>query len=131
METAIIYLLVFALGWWAGSKLTASLNRIVFTTILKELGITEKQLRQLAKDNKIIADPSDLEDAADPEDDLTTIDVRIEEHQGQIYAYRRDNNEFLAQGTTKDQLINHVRSRMDNVRLIITEGEELLQKYNS
>jgi hypothetical protein len=130
METAIIYLLVFALGWWAGSRLTASLNRIVFTTILKELGITEAQLRKLAKDNKIIADPQDLEDAADPEDDLTTIDVRIEEHQGQIYAYRRDNNEFLAQGTTKDQLINHVKSRMDNVRLIITEGEELLQKYN-
>ena len=130
METVIIYLLIFALGWWAGSRLTATLNRITFTLILKELGITEKQLRRLAEAHNIIADPREITDAADPEDELTTIDVRIEEHQGQIYAYRRDNNEFLAQGTTKDQLINHVKSRMDNVRLIITEGEELLQKYN-
>jgi hypothetical protein len=130
METVIIYVLVFALGWWAGSTLTAALNRIVFTQILQELGISSKQLRNLAVKHKIIEDPTEHSAAADPEDDLTTIDVRIEEHQGVIYAYRRDTGEFLAQGTTKTQLIDHVKSRMTDVRLIITEGEDLLRKYN-
>jgi hypothetical protein len=30
----------------------------------------------------------------------------------------------------KTQLIDHVKSRMTDVRLIITEGEDLLRKYN-
>lgn len=131
METVIIYVLVFALGWWAGSSLTAALNRIVFTQILQDLGITPRQLRDVAAQHKLTLDPTDTAAAADPEDDLTTIDVRIEEHQGVIYAYRRDTGEFLAQGQTKTQLIDHVKSRMTDVRLIITEGEDLLQKYNT
>jgi hypothetical protein len=57
----------------------------------------------------------------------------LERHQGVIYAYRKDTQQFLGQGTDQDSLISSIAHRMTGVRLIIREadGAELLQKNNA
>lgn len=99
-----------------------------FREILKDLGVTEQQLRELAARNDL-----ELPKKHSEEDTLTRIEVRIEEHNGCLYAYRLDNNQFLGQGTDRDQLLSRLKETLSNVKLIITEehGAALLQKNNS
>ncbi len=128
MEALIELVIVFALGWWLGSRFATMMHLLSFRAILKELNISNDQLRKLAHKNGL-----DLpeESTADSKDDLEVIHIKLEQHQGQIYAFRVDNDGFLAQGTDKDSLINHLQQRMTGVRLIIDEGSELLQKNNT
>ncbi len=128
MEALLEIIIVFALGWWLGSRFTSLMHLMSFKAVLKELDISNDQLRKLARKNGI-ALPED--DAADSKDDLEVIHVKLEQHQGQIYAFRVDNDGFLAQGSDRESLINHIQQRMTGVRLIIDEGGELLQKNNT
>jgi hypothetical protein len=56
----------------------------------------------------------------------------LEQHQGVLYAYRKDNSQFLGQGTDQAGLIDSISKRMTDVRLIIDQqdGADLLQKNN-
>lgn len=131
MEQLIELVIVFALGWWLGAKVTTFFHVAAFKKILEELGVSNDQLRKLglrvARDLGVTP-PSDLNQ---PEDGLEVIHIKLEQHQGQIYAFRKDNDGFLGQGTDRDSLIQHLKQRMNNVRLIIDEGGDLLQKNNN
>ncbi len=116
--------IVFLLGWFIGSLVTRIWLTLSFREILKDLGVTEQQLRKLL-------DP-DTKDSSTGEAALTAMEIKIEEVQGTLYAYRLDNNQFLGQGPDRDQLIERLKENLTNVRLIITEdnGAGLLQKNN-
>jgi hypothetical protein len=60
------------------------------------------------------------------------LEVTIEQHQGVLYAYRKDNQQFLGQGTDRQGLVDSISKRMTDVRLIIDQqdGADLLQKNN-
>jgi hypothetical protein len=60
------------------------------------------------------------------------LEVTIEQHQGVLYAYRKDTKQFLGQGTDREGLIDSISKRMTDVRLIIDQqdGADLLQKNN-
>jgi hypothetical protein len=60
------------------------------------------------------------------------LEITLEQHQGVLYAYRKDNQQFLGQGADREGLIDSISKRMDNVRLIIdqADGADLLQKNN-
>ncbi len=110
-------ILALLVGIWIGKTVTNALNQMAFGRILQELGVTEQQLRKLK--DQVQEDPS--------EDDLEEIHIKLEQHQGQIYAFRVDNDGFLGQGTDRESLIHHLQQRMTNVRLIIDEGRELIK----
>ncbi len=118
IELLILFVIGFIVGW----KLNAIFHTAAMFAILKELGIKESDLRNLAKAKDI-----DLP-AQDEHDELEVIHIKLEQHQGQIYAFRVDNDGFLAQGTDRDSLINHLQQRMNNVRLIVDEGSDLIKK---
>lgn len=101
-----------------------------FREILKDLGVTEQQLRELARKNDLDLDSD--QQHSDKEDGLTPIEIKIEEVQGTLYAYRLDNNQFLGQGVDREQLIQRLKENLTNVRLIIAkeDGADLLQKNN-
>jgi len=103
-----------------------------FREILRDLGVTEQQLRKLARDNDIDLTTENPQNAAE-EPTLTPMEIKIEEVQGMLYAYRLDNNQFLGQGVDRDQLIDRLKENLTNVRLIISEdnGSRLLQKSHS
>ncbi len=103
-----------------------------FREILRDLGVTEQQLRKLARNNDIDL-PTENPRDSEGEPTLTPMEIKIEEVQGMLYAYRLDNNQFLGQGVDRDQLIDRLKENLTNVRLIIAkeDGADLLQKSHT
>jgi hypothetical protein len=71
----------------------------------------------------------ELDAAADKE----LVIIKIEQHSECLYAYRRDNDEFLGQSTTADGLIKLLTEKMKDVRFAVADGEggELVRKSNA
>lgn len=126
----IEFLIVFALGCVIGSAVRAYWMSLTFREILRDLGVTEQQLRQLAARNGIEMAPELPRDSITGTVTVTPIEIRLEQHHGQIYAYRLDTDQFLGQGPDRDALIQRLTENLTNVRLIIAEehGADLLQK---
>ena len=122
MEDILYIILAAAIGFVVGAKVSHIWQQFVFTEILKDLGVTDQQLKNLIKDAA----------ATDDGDQLERLEIRIDEHQGQLYAYTLDDNRFIGQGKDREQLIEHLKLNLTNVRLIIQEenGGTLLQKNN-
>ena len=128
IETAIILVLAFAAGWYIGSTVTTHLLALSFRQILNDLGVKNEQLRKLAED--VGADVPDAVVNTAPGD---LVEVVLEQEQGVLYAYRKDTKQFLGQGTDRDTLVSSITSRLQGVRLKISDsdGADLLQKNNS
>jgi hypothetical protein len=120
-------LLIFILGVAVGGKLVSIWMRISFAELIKELDITPEQLRAVMIRNGI--DPASIT----AETPKAVLEIRVEKHQGVLFAYRTDTEEFLGQGANQDDLVKSIASRMRDVRLVISEnnGAELLQKNNA
>ena len=120
-------LLIFILGVAIGGKLVSIWMRISFAELIKELDITPEQLRAVMIRNGI--DPASIT----AETPKAVLEIRVERHQGVLFAYRTDTEEFLGQGANQDDLVKSIASRMRDVRLVISEnnGAELLQKNNA
>lgn len=118
----IFILAAFALGAYIGYRVSTALFAISFKNIMDDLGITEQQLRRVAAEKGIDLGP---EEAAQ-EPTLTPIEIKLEERSGQIYAYRMDNDQFLGQGANREELVERLALTMTNVRLIVSEGSELI-----
>ena len=118
-ETSLIIALAFALGWWLGTRFQSLWLHTSFRAILKDLGITEQQMRDLAQKNSI-----DL-----PHTELPVVEIRLEKMGDTIYAYRKDTEEFLGQGTDREALILRLTERLSNVRVVIAreDGADLLK----
>ena len=131
MELLIAVLIAFAFGWYAGSWITTHLLALSFRQILNDLGVKNEQLRKLATDVGIEL-PAVNADTADG-DRLTPLEITLEQHQGVLYAYRKDTKQFLGQGTDREGLIDSISKRMTDVRLIIDQqdGADLLRKNNT
>ena len=130
MEELITYAVIAVLSFALGHKFSTIFHVMSFKRILDELGITREQMLQLARKNGMdLADPEDA--AVNTEPGLEVIHIKLEAHQGQIYAFRKDNDQFLGQGQDTDSLISALKSRMNNVRLIVDEGGDLLSKSHN
>jgi hypothetical protein len=131
MELLIAILIAFAAGWYAGSWITTHLLALSFRQILTDLGVKNEQLRKLATDVGVEL-PAVNQNTADGAQ-LTPLEVTIEQHQGVLYAYRKDNQQFLGQGTDQQGLVDSISKRMTDVRLIIdtADGADLLRKNNT
>lgn len=119
-QTIIETLIIFALGLWIGSRVSAAWMRLTMRELFKDLGITDEQLREVLRRNGV-----DIEEPTRPE-----VEVRIERHQGVLFAYRCDTQEFLGQGSSQVDLVASITRRLQGVRLVIREenGADLLQK---
>lgn len=130
IESSILLVIAFALGWYIGSTVTTHLLALSFRQILQDLGVKNEQLKKLAEDVGV-----DVPDAAvnTVHGDLDLVEVTIEQHQGVLYAYRKADSQFLGQGTDRDTLVNSITNRLQGVRLKISDsdGADLLQKRNS
>jgi hypothetical protein len=129
MDNLIALIVIFAFGWYIGSKVQFWLDQITFKHILEDLGVTNKQLTSLIAQDDI---PDVNQNTADG-NGLTPLEITLEQHQGVIYAYRKDTKQFLGQGTDQAGLIDSISKRMTDVRLIIDQqdGADLLQKNNT
>jgi hypothetical protein len=128
MDDTFLALLIFVLGFLVGWRLSALFNRMATFSILRDLGITEQQLKQQMKkyEGQLDDDPD-----SGSEEPLTDIEITLEQHQGQIYAFRKDTDAFLGQGKDRDSLIEDLKSKMNNVRLVVVEGNDLIKVTES
>ena len=131
IESSILLVIAFALGWYIGSWVTTHLLALSFRQILQDLGVKNEQLKKLAEDVGV-----DVPDAAVNTvhgEELAPVEVTIEQHQGVLYAYRKADSQFLGQGTDRDTLVSSITNRLQGVRLKISDsdGADLLQKRNS
>jgi len=125
----IEFLVAFALGCWVGSAVSRAWMSLSFREILRDLGVTEQQLRGLAQKNGIGVPVENPRDSITGEVTLTPMEIRIEEHNGCLYAYRLKDHYFLGQGEDREQLIERLKENLTNVRLIISEdnGAKLIK----
>jgi len=130
IEISILVVVAFVFGWYIGSKITTHLLALSFRQILNDLGVTNDQLRKLARD--VDLDLPDVNASTASGDQLTPLEIILEQHQGVLYAYRKDTKQFLGQGTDQEGLIDSISKRMTDVRLIIdsSDGADLLRKNN-
>jgi hypothetical protein len=129
----IEFLIVFALGCWIGSWVRGAWMALSFREILRDLGVTEQQLRKLAEKNQITFPVENPRDSITGEITLTPMEIRLEKIGDQIFAYRLDTDQFLGQGADRDALIQRLTENLTNVRLIIAQedGADLLEKRHT
>ena len=127
MEQLLTYLLVAGLSFWLGMKLASVWQTIILKELLKDLGITDQQLRELAKKHG-----ANLADSDEDSDELvlTEMEIRIEQHAGQLYAYRVEDDFFMGQGADRESLIKSIAEDVADVKLIIRDenGASLLKE---
>ena len=128
IELFIVFSLGLVLGWRAGAAFYISLLK----KLLVDLGITDQQLIKVAKNAaaslgvEAQQQVQELESQVE-ERGLERIEIKVEKHSDTLYAFRKDNDAFLGQGSTREQLIEAMGQRLKNVRLIVVEGDEYMK----
>ena len=120
-------IITFAIGWILGWKINDALRTTAVRHLLKELGVTDKDLRAAAARNGIqIVDAPDT--AAE---DL--VEIKLEQQGTEIFAYRKSDNQFLAQGSNADSLIERLNQNLTPCRVVVAQedGADLLQKSHT
>ena len=117
MEMIILAVTAFVFGWVAGALITTIKQAQAFKSILQDLGVTTEQLLALKRKIDRVEEPQ-----AAPRENI--VEIVLEQHNGVIYAYRKSDSQFLAQGADRDALIQHLNHTFANgARLIIREAD--------
>ncbi len=121
------YFIIAVIAFYLGFKLNEKIMWFTFGKMMKDAGISNKDL------DKFVAHwaptlREELEAADQPQ-----VEIRLEEHNQTLYAYRKDNEEFLGQGANQEELFKRIAERFQDVKFVIkqADGAELLQKNNT
>jgi len=101
-----------------------------FRELLRALKVTEEDL--LRAMIKIQSAEWQLEEAEGAKDH-TVVDVKLEQQGTEIFAYRKSDNQFLAQGSNADSLIARLNENLTPCKVVVAQedGADLLQKNNA
>jgi hypothetical protein len=122
--------LIVVVSFWLGNRWATAFHQKIFREILRELGITEQQLKDLMlRQQQQLAGLTPQESTAD----LTVVEVRLEQMGDVLYAYRKSDHQFLGQGRDRDSLIQRLNQNLTPCKVVIDvdDGADLLQKNNS
>jgi len=127
MEYFIIAVLAFMIGY----KVSEIIHVISFKKVLEDLGVSGQQLKKLhdrlAEEHGLA--PYLENNAAAANDGKTVIEIKIEQVQGQLFAYDLVKESFIAQGRDGDELLERILDKYPtNVRVICdrSNGGELI-----
>lgn len=114
-------ILALLVGIWIGKTVTNAWNHLTFREILKDLGVSQQDLRRILRDKELALEPG--------RDGPEIVEIKLEQHQGQIYAYRKDDDTFLGQGSDTQSLIARLNETLKPCRVIVhkEDGAELLK----
>ena len=126
IELIIVGLVGILIGWQASSRVHLD----GFRQLLRALKITEQDLlRAMVKIQSREWQLDDDEGAADH----TVVDVKLEQQGTEIFAYRKSDDQFLAQGSDADSLIERLNQNLTPCKVVVAkeDGADLLQKNNT
>ena len=123
IELIIAALVGIFIGWQASKQV--HLNG--FRQLLRALKVTEEDL--LRAMIKIQSHEWQL----DEPEGSTVVDVKLEQQGTEIFAYRKSDNQFLAQGSNADSLIERLNQNLTPCKVVVAkeDGADLLQKNNT
>ena len=116
-----------AVGIFIGWRAARQVHLDGFRQLLRALKVTEEDL--LRAMIKIQSKEWQLEEAEDP----TVVDVKLEKVGTAIFAYRKSDHQFLAQGSDADSLIARLNENLTPCRVVVAkeDGADLLLKNNT
>jgi len=126
IELIIVGLVGILIGWQASSRVHLD----GFRQLLRALKITEQDLlRAMVKIQSKEWQLDDVEGAKDS----TVVDVKLEQQGTEIFAYRKSDDQFLAQGSDADSLIERLNQNLTPCKVVVAkeDGADLLQKNNT
>jgi hypothetical protein len=122
--------IVAALGIFIGWQAAKRVHLQGFRELLRALKVTEEDL--LRAMIKIQSREWQL-DADEGTKDETVVDVKLEQQGTEIFAYRKSDDQFLAQGSDADSLIARLNQNLTPCKVVVAQedGADLLQKNNT
>jgi len=126
IELIIVGILGIIVGWQASKKVHLD----GFRQLLRALKVTEDDL--LRAMIKIQSHEWQLEEPEGSKDS-TIVDVKLEQQGTEIFAYRKSDNQFLAQGSNADSLIERLNQNLTPCKVVVAQedGADLLLKNNT
>ena len=126
IELIIAALVGLLIGWQASKQMHLD----GFRQLLRALKVTEEDL--LRAMIKIQSKEWQLEEPEGTKDE-TVVDVKLEQVGTAIYAYRKSDDQFLAQGTDADSLIARLNQNLTPCKVVVAQedGADLLRKNNT
>lgn len=126
IELFIAALVGIFIGWQAAKRVHLQ----GFRELLRALKVTEQDL--LRAMIKIQSQEWQLEDPEGTKDE-TVVDVKLEQVGTAIYAYRKSDDQFLAQGSDAASLIERLNQNLTPCKVVVAQedGADLLQKSHS
>ncbi len=126
IELIIAALVGLLIGWQASKQMHLD----GFRQLLRALKVTEQDL--LRAMIKIQSTEWQLEDPEGTKDS-TVVDVKLEQVGTAIYAYRKSDHQFLAQGTDADSLIARLNQNLTPCKVVVAkeDGADLLQNSHT
>ena len=118
MELLLDLLLIaacVAFGFWQGFRMATRFHLEAARNIFEKLGITEQQMRDVHQQVQREFDQLD-NDEEGPE----CLEIKIEKHAEQLFAYRKQDGQFLAQATDSAALIELLKTKFKDQRVTIT-----------
>jgi len=117
--TEILTLVAVALlGGMVGYRIADHLHKTVLADLLERAGVTPEKLEQIMRELQ-----KEMEPESAAQEELPGLEITIEQHSNTLYAFRKDTAEFLAQGATRDELIEMISKKVSGVTLIIAEAD--------
>lgn len=111
---------LFVIGAYVGWKINDALFKYTFGKMLNDAGVTDAKLAKfIAHWSPIVEQEAGVSQV--PED---TVAIKVELHHGVLYAFRKDNDAFLGQGETKDELTEAIRRKMVSGQAVTVEDED-------
>jgi hypothetical protein len=107
----------FAFGGWLGYKINDMIIRHTFADMIKQAGLEQQEL------DKFIEHWAPLMEDQEPEPANPTLSIVLEQQGDMIYAYRKDNSQFLAQGRDRDELTAALSRDLPGVTLLVKKEE--------
>jgi hypothetical protein len=126
IELIITAVVGIFIGWQAAKRVHLQ----GFRQLLRALKITEDDL--LRAMIKIQSHEWQLEEPEGSKDS-TIVDVKLEQQGTEIFAYRKSDNQFLAQGSNADSLIERLNQNLTPCKVVVAQedGADLLLKNNT
>jgi hypothetical protein len=127
IETVLVVVVLMSLGFVIGAWISSIFHRSIMREFLKEMGydtpeklleLHERLARKLTADNSAAVSGKPV------------IKIRLEQHQGIIFAYREDDQTFVGQGNTREDLLASIMHRIRGCTIEIVNGE-LLRENNT
>lgn len=116
-DTTIFFLTGLAIGLFVGYRAADAFHKAMVGDILRRAGVTPEKLQEMMVEMQ-------KEIGIEPEEgEFPKVEIKIEQHSGQLYAFRKDNDQFLGQGTDRETLLKTIAEKLTNVTLVISEAD--------